>query len=83
MNEENVQRRKNKAGRELWLAVWWLFQTQGVRNGTKGDAPGKIIGTLLSRRLPKGLGDILKDISFLLLPGNRVVTQLENALSKR
>lgn len=36
----------------------------GVRNGTKRDAPGKIIGTLLSRRLPGGLGDILKDISF-------------------
>lgn len=65
---------ENKAGRELRLGSLVAVPDTGCQKRTKRDAPGKIIGTLLSRRLPGGLGDILKDISFLLLSGNRVVT---------
>jgi len=61
-----MQRRKIKARAEQLLAVQWLFQRQDVRGRTEGDEPGKIIGTLFSRKLPGVLRDILKDICFCI-----------------
>lgn len=64
MGGKCVQRRKQGRKRSM-LIVWWLFQTHRVsETGQREMHLEKLLELYFLRRLPGGLGDMPKDISF-------------------